>query len=119
MLRFRSRTVWLVLAIFFAGVVTGSIAPLIDADHAPGHDLGGLTLADSGGAGTADGSGGDGAKCNHACHLFQHFQGVTDQLTVIAAEPWSVAYDATEPDAPPQLYFDTYLRPPRAPFRTV
>ena len=32
---------------------------------------------------------------------------------MIAAEPWSVAYDATEPDAPPQLYFDTHLRPPR------
>jgi hypothetical protein len=38
---------------------------------------------------------------------------------VIAAEPWSVAYDATEPDAPPQLYFDTHLRPPRVSLRTV
>ena len=51
-------------------------APLIDADHAPGHDLDGLTLADSGGAGTDRRAGADGAKCNHACHLFQHFQGV-------------------------------------------
>jgi hypothetical protein len=118
-LQFRSRTVWLVLAIFVAGVVTSSIAPLIEADHALAHAVGGVTLVDSGAAGTSDGSGGDGPKCNHACHLFQHFQGVTDQLTVIAVEPWSVAYDATEPDAPPQLYFDTYLRPPRAPFRTV
>jgi hypothetical protein len=118
-LRFRARTVRLVLAIFIAGVVTSSIAPLIDADHAPGHGLASPTLADSGGAGTADGSGGDGSKCNHACHLCQHFQGVTDQLTVIALEPWSGAFGAAEPDVPPQLYFDTHLRPPRASFRTV
>lgn len=119
MLRFRARTVWLVLAIFFAGIVASSITPLIDADHAPGHELSGLLLVDSGDTGTIDGSGANGSKCNHACHLFQHFQGVIDRLTIVALAPWSGAYDATEPGAPPQRFLDTHLRPPRVPSRTV
>ncbi len=117
--RFPSPTAVLVLAIFFASIVLSSLAPILDRDHAPGHDFGTLSLANPAGAGAADGSGGDDAKCNHNCHLLQHFQGSVTRLATLAFEPWSGAYVSAVPDAPPQLFFDTHLRPPRAPFRTV
>lgn len=118
MLRIRSSVALLVLVCFLASALVSAIAPLADRHGAPGHDHGALTLTGSTGPGD-EGAGGDSLACNHACHLLHHFQGNIEQPATNAFRPRSPAYVVAEPGVPPQRFFDTRLRPPRFPARSV
>jgi hypothetical protein len=114
-LRFGSRVVALVLALFVASLVSGALAPLAGESHGPCQDEAALALAGAAGGhdNGASSSDGDGMKCSHACHFLQHFQGSVDRSAVLALDRSATAYAALEPDAAPQRLSDARFHPPR------
>ncbi len=119
MLRFRSPTVVVVLALFAASVVVSSLAPLASGGHTSGHDDAVLALAESPGPEGDEAPDGGAMKCNHGCHFLQHFQGSIDRSPAFILDRPSTAYAAVAPDTAPQPVSDTRFRPPRVPTRSA
>jgi hypothetical protein len=111
--------VLVVLAIFFAGIVASSIAPLIDTDHGAEHGSGELALAGSDAAAPDGAPASDGAACNHACHFLQHLQGSVDPGSTLGVSPSADTHATIARSVPPPLFLDTHLRPPRVSARFV
>jgi len=111
----------IVLALFLVSTVVSAIAPLVDKHSVPGSASSAQALVDVGGLSGDEGSvgdegpAGDNSTCNHACHLLHHYQGSVERQSTDSHVPGSATYLAAEPSVPPQLFFDTHLRPPRVP----